>query len=85
MQHIPGIINFSDDLSKALGWILHSQYAHQGMGHYRIGSPQDSELPAHPVMLEQGQSELERVLEPIRHCVSVAENSTSHIEELVWS
>ena len=65
MRHIPGIIHPSDDLTKALGWILHARHAHHGMGHYQIGSPADSVSPVCPPMLEQGSSELGRVLEPI--------------------
>ena len=34
MRHIPGIINPSDDLTKPLGWILHSRHARRIMGHY---------------------------------------------------
>ena len=34
MEHIPGIINPSDDLTKPLGWILHSHHAPRIMGHY---------------------------------------------------
>ena len=35
MRHIPGIINASDDLTKPLGWVLHSRHARRIMGHYR--------------------------------------------------
>jgi hypothetical protein len=35
MHHIPGIINPSDQATKALGWTLHSRHAHQSMGHYQ--------------------------------------------------
>ena len=52
MRHIPVIINLSDDLTKALGWILYSRHARRGVGLYRIGSPQDSELHVCPSMLE---------------------------------
>jgi hypothetical protein len=34
MRHIPGVINCSDDLTKALGWVLHSRHARRMMGHY---------------------------------------------------
>jgi hypothetical protein len=34
--HIPGIINPADDLTKALGWILHSRHARRLMGHYKV-------------------------------------------------
>ncbi|HEY9819031.1 MAG TPA: Ty1/Copia family ribonuclease HI, partial [Candidatus Obscuribacterales bacterium] len=34
MHYIPGIINPSDDLTKPLGWILHSRHARRIMGHY---------------------------------------------------
>jgi len=33
MKHIPGVINPSDDLTKPLGWILHSRHARYIMGH----------------------------------------------------
>ena len=52
MWHIPRIINPSDDMTKALGWVLHSQHPYHGIGHYWIGSPRDSELPVCPPMLE---------------------------------
>jgi len=35
MIHIPGIINPSDDLTKPLGWVLHSRHACRLMGHFR--------------------------------------------------
>ena len=34
MLHIPGVINPADDLTKPLGWILHSRHARYIMGHY---------------------------------------------------
>jgi len=34
LHHIPGIINPSDDLTKPLGWVLHSCHAPRLMGHY---------------------------------------------------
>ena len=34
MEHIPGIINPSDDLTKPLGWVLHSRHARRIMGHF---------------------------------------------------
>ena len=83
MRHIAGIINPSDDLTKALGWVLHSRHALRGMGHYRIGSPKDLESPVRPPMLEQGPSKSGRVLEPIRDHLLVADNSTSVVEEVV--
>ena len=33
--HIPGILNPSDNLTKPLGWVLHSRHARKIMGHYR--------------------------------------------------
>ena len=39
MKHLSGILNPSDDLTKPLGWILHSRHARRSMGHYRYGSP----------------------------------------------
>ena len=82
---IPGIVHPSDDLTKALGWFLHSQHVCWGMCHYQIGSPQDSELPACPPVLEQGPSKLGRISEPIYDHVPVVDKSTPHIEEVVWS
>ena len=32
--HIPGKLNPSDDLTKPLGWVLHSRHCRQFMGHY---------------------------------------------------
>ena len=34
MHHIPGIINPSDDLTKPLGWVLHSRHCRRIMGHH---------------------------------------------------
>ena len=34
LRHIPGVINPPDDLTKPLGWILHSRHARRIMGHY---------------------------------------------------
>ena len=34
MHHIPGIINPADDLTKPLGWVLHSRHARRFMGHH---------------------------------------------------
>ena len=42
LRHCPGILNVSDDLAKALGWVLHSRHARRGMGHFKIGSPNGS-------------------------------------------
>ena len=46
--HCPGILNPSDDLTKALGWVLHSRHARRSMGHYEIGSPSDLLPPTRP-------------------------------------
>jgi hypothetical protein len=35
LKHIKGTINPSDDLSKALGWILHARHSRRLLGHYR--------------------------------------------------
>jgi hypothetical protein len=32
-SHLPGVLNPSDDLSKPLGWILHSRHCRRFMGH----------------------------------------------------
>ena len=34
MRFIPGVINPADDMTKPLGWILHSRHARRLMGHY---------------------------------------------------
>jgi hypothetical protein len=36
LRHCPGVINLSDGLTKALGWVLQSRHARRGMGHYKI-------------------------------------------------
>ena len=64
LSHCPGVINSSDDLTKALGWVLHARHARRSVGHYKTGSPEDSSLPVRPPMLEQELHELGRVLEP---------------------
>ena len=38
MEHLSGVLNPSDDLTKALGWVLHARHARRSMGHFRIGS-----------------------------------------------
>jgi hypothetical protein len=35
MRHIPGIINCADDLTKPLGWVLHSRHARRTVGHHK--------------------------------------------------
>ena len=37
MRHIPGVISPPDDLTKPLGWILHSRHCRRMMGHYDEG------------------------------------------------
>ena len=39
MRHIPGIINPFDDLTKPLGWVLHSRHARHLIGHYDSTTP----------------------------------------------
>ena len=34
MEHIPGTLNPSDDLTKPLGWMLHARHCRRTMGHY---------------------------------------------------
>ena len=34
LAHIPGVLNPSDDLTKPLGWVLHSRHARRMMGHH---------------------------------------------------
>ncbi len=45
MEHLSGVLNPSDDLTKPLGWVLHSRHARRSMGHYRIGSPSSTSAP----------------------------------------
>ena len=37
LDHIPGVLNPSDDLTKPLGWVLHSRHARRMMGHHDPG------------------------------------------------
>ena len=62
MRHIPGIINSSDDLTKALGWVLHARHARRSMGHFGIGSL--SRTPNDLLTNEAENSESGRVLGP---------------------
>jgi hypothetical protein len=50
MEHIAGTINPSDDLTKALGWILHAHHARRSMGHYRIGSLLEPSAASQPLV-----------------------------------
>jgi len=34
MVHIAGTLNPSDDLTKPLGWVLHTRHCRRMMGHY---------------------------------------------------
>ena len=36
LRHCPGVLNSSDDLTKVLGWVLHTCHCHCGMGHYKL-------------------------------------------------
>ena len=47
MEHFPGILNPSDDLTKPLGWVPHARHASCGMGHCEIGSPVEASLFSH--------------------------------------
>ena len=55
MEHLPGTINPSDGLTKALGWVLLSRHACRGMGHYRFGSTVSASRPSLPPALEAGE------------------------------
>ena len=35
LLHIPGVINPADNLTKPLGWVLHTQHVRRFMGHYQ--------------------------------------------------
>jgi len=39
MRFIEGVLNPADDLTKPLGWVLHSRHARRMMGHYGNGRP----------------------------------------------
>ena len=34
MEHIPGVLNPSNDMTKPLGYVLHARHCHHIMGHY---------------------------------------------------
>ena len=34
MEHLSGIINPGDDLTKPLGWVIHVRHARRNMGHH---------------------------------------------------
>ena len=48
-MHVSGLLNPSDDLAKALGWILHARHARRSMGHCRHGSPTQTSLASAPL------------------------------------
>ena len=43
LHHLPGIINSSDGMTKALSWVLFSRHVRRGMGHYKLGSQKASD------------------------------------------
>ena len=47
MEHLPGILNPSDDLTKPLGWVLHARHARRSMEHHEIGSRVEASLFSH--------------------------------------
>ena len=55
IEHLPGIINPSVGLTKALGWVLLSRHARRGMGHYRLGSTVSASRPCLLPALEAGE------------------------------
>ena len=52
MRHIPGVICPPDNLTKPLGWILHSQHARRIMAHYEPSTPDPAEDPASNVVVD---------------------------------
>ena len=48
MQHVPGVINPADDVTKPLGWMLHSRHARRIVGHYPFNSPLGVSLQLFP-------------------------------------
>ncbi len=57
MEHLPGILNPSDDLTKPLGWVLHARHVRRNMGHYKIGSPTKASVVAHSSLARMGTNE----------------------------
>ena len=57
VAHILSILNPSDDLTKALGWILHMRHAWRGMGHYQMRSQETSSVPRVPPHTSTGTLE----------------------------
>lgn len=60
MEHLSGVINPSDDLTKPLGWILHARHARRSMGHYRVSPSRTSatsysNLPKNDEVHEAGE------------------------------
>ena len=53
MEHIPGVLNPSDSLTKALGWVLHHRHAPRLMGHH--GVLPNYHLPPSPVLKPRQQ------------------------------
>ena len=47
-QHVPGVINPADDVTKPLGWMLHSRHARRIVGHYPFNSPLGVSLQLFP-------------------------------------
>ena len=50
MIHLPGVINASDAMTKAVSWVLHSRHIRRGMGHYKLGSLVTSDTPIRPTL-----------------------------------
>ena len=69
MEHLPGIINPSDDLTKALGWILHGRHARRNMGHFegsiRTHSTSEPLVSDQPLEHEAGESVVRRNVAPM--------------------
>ena len=54
MHHIPGVINPSDDLTKPLGWVLHSRHCRRIMGHHE-SIPVSSSKVKDPIAKDPGR------------------------------
>ena len=74
MKHIPGTINPSDGMTKALSHALHERHARRGMGHYSTVSDLDSD--------PQRGSKPGRVLEPTIGKPSFLTRETSRAADL---
>ncbi len=55
MEHVPGQINPSDSLTKAVGWTLHHRHSLRGMGHFEDSQGLQDVASDPPPSHEQGR------------------------------